>query len=275
MICKKCGRKYEDDMPKCLWCDAPNEGYISPREAAAKNSIQLEKYDIAEHSRRTIFWLKFFFSTNLIFSIYFIGISFTQKNPISDLEFVISQTGLQYIAGALLYAWCVSLFSIFTLHFSNPPIILSSFHVVLLSIQFCFCIYKCAVWIFYVEEEQSRFSKTNFSPDKSMLMPLIPFIGPIFLYLIFKDILTKQKEVLEKNNLECKNIPIQHLQAFAISCFVMQVGFLVVHKPIIWFASVASSYIFLALYIKIIKIISANIVSQQSLYPDDSPQENL
>lgn len=26
MICPKCGRKYEDDMPKCLWCDAPNPG---------------------------------------------------------------------------------------------------------------------------------------------------------------------------------------------------------------------------------------------------------
>ena len=25
MICKKCGREYEDDMPRCLWCDAVNE----------------------------------------------------------------------------------------------------------------------------------------------------------------------------------------------------------------------------------------------------------
>ena len=27
MICPKCKRKYEDDMPKCLWCDAPNPNY--------------------------------------------------------------------------------------------------------------------------------------------------------------------------------------------------------------------------------------------------------
>lgn len=27
MICKKCGRKFDDDMPKCLWCDAPNPKY--------------------------------------------------------------------------------------------------------------------------------------------------------------------------------------------------------------------------------------------------------
>ena len=25
MICKKCGREYEDDMSSCLWCNAPNE----------------------------------------------------------------------------------------------------------------------------------------------------------------------------------------------------------------------------------------------------------
>lgn len=24
MICNKCGKEYEDDMPNCLWCDAPN-----------------------------------------------------------------------------------------------------------------------------------------------------------------------------------------------------------------------------------------------------------
>jgi hypothetical protein len=24
IVCKKCGEKYEDDMPCCLWCDAPN-----------------------------------------------------------------------------------------------------------------------------------------------------------------------------------------------------------------------------------------------------------
>ena len=30
MICKKCGRKFDDDMPKCLWCDAPNPKYETP-----------------------------------------------------------------------------------------------------------------------------------------------------------------------------------------------------------------------------------------------------
>ena len=27
IVCKNCGEKYEDDMPRCLWCDAPNPEY--------------------------------------------------------------------------------------------------------------------------------------------------------------------------------------------------------------------------------------------------------
>ena len=30
MICHKCGKGYEDDMPKCLWCDTPNEEAAAP-----------------------------------------------------------------------------------------------------------------------------------------------------------------------------------------------------------------------------------------------------
>ena len=38
MICPKCGEKYEDDMPRCLWCDAPNPDY-----AAAMELLETEK----------------------------------------------------------------------------------------------------------------------------------------------------------------------------------------------------------------------------------------
>lgn len=43
MICKKCGQHYEDDMLKCLWCDAPNENYVAPEKELrklAKNTQQ-------------------------------------------------------------------------------------------------------------------------------------------------------------------------------------------------------------------------------------------
>ena len=32
MICPKCKRKYEDDMPKCLWCDSPNPNFGNEEE---------------------------------------------------------------------------------------------------------------------------------------------------------------------------------------------------------------------------------------------------
>ena len=43
MICEKCGRRYEDDMPKCLWCDEPNPNYVTedapePENAPVENA---------------------------------------------------------------------------------------------------------------------------------------------------------------------------------------------------------------------------------------------
>lgn len=32
MICPKCGEKYEDDMPRCLWCDTLNPDYTATME---------------------------------------------------------------------------------------------------------------------------------------------------------------------------------------------------------------------------------------------------
>lgn len=32
MICKKCGKEYEDDMPCCLWCDAPTKNITTSQK---------------------------------------------------------------------------------------------------------------------------------------------------------------------------------------------------------------------------------------------------
>ena len=42
MICPKCGEKYEDDMPCCLWCDAPNPDYTGQMPA---NEMTLPETD--------------------------------------------------------------------------------------------------------------------------------------------------------------------------------------------------------------------------------------
>lgn len=47
MICKKCGREYEDDMPKCLWCDAPNDHHVPP-EALPREDLSEESDILAQ-----------------------------------------------------------------------------------------------------------------------------------------------------------------------------------------------------------------------------------
>ena len=87
MICKKCGREYEDDMPKCLWCDAPNESLSSQDEcetSAADSEAQEEAYreslkklvdpelerafdDNVRRGKSAISWTKFQIVINVIF----------------------------------------------------------------------------------------------------------------------------------------------------------------------------------------------------------------
>ena len=74
MICKKCGRKFDDDMPKCLWCDAPNPKYETPdaeaestpeKPKASEPPAKSEKSKKTQppHSKREsgtlVFWLAF------------------------------------------------------------------------------------------------------------------------------------------------------------------------------------------------------------------------
>ena len=44
MICPKCGDEYEDDMPCCLWCDAPNPNY-----GQAGESLEQKAVSVLEH----------------------------------------------------------------------------------------------------------------------------------------------------------------------------------------------------------------------------------
>ena len=87
MICKKCGREYEDDMPKCLWCDAPNESLSSQDECettSADSEAQEEAYkeslkelvdpelerafdDNVRRGKSAISWTKFQIVLNVIF----------------------------------------------------------------------------------------------------------------------------------------------------------------------------------------------------------------
>lgn len=48
IVCKKCGEKYEDDMPRCLWCDAPNPDHPLNRAKVAEQKVDDVAGSVAE-----------------------------------------------------------------------------------------------------------------------------------------------------------------------------------------------------------------------------------
>ena len=60
MICPKCNRKYEDDMPKCLWCDAPNPNYgKDPTAIQEINQVDTPEDEEKSNSHKgtLLFWM--------------------------------------------------------------------------------------------------------------------------------------------------------------------------------------------------------------------------
>ena len=266
MICKKCGGIYDDDMPKCMWCDVPNENPIRPTDAPKAETDLLE---CEVRSKKAIFWLKFFFIVNLVWFSVFI-LTFILYKDFGDFQFTINKIGLAYLAGAILYGWFVSIGSIMTCNFSNPPVIFFSLLIVLLSVVFCICVVKCISWVYSAVQAQRHFSKTIISPDAAAFSSFIPFVFPFAHYFIFRDLLALQKEILKDKSLEYEKI----LNLVPWAGTIVHIGFFVVTDIGIWFISVFLSYILMVCYIKIIRVITTNLSTIHSLTTATSPTAN-
>ena len=157
--------------------------------------------------------------------------------------------------------------SIVTLKFSNPPVIFLSWLDVLLSIVFCICVIKCCSWVYSAVKAQRHFSKTKISPDAAAFSGLIPFVFPFAHYFIFTDLLALQKETIDDKSLEYKKI----LNVVLWGGTIVHIGFFVVTDIGIWFISVFLSYILIACYIKIIRVITTNVRTLHSLTTATSP----
>ena len=241
MICKKCGGIYDDDMQKCMWCDAPNENPDQSTDAQEAETAESALLECEVCSKKAVFWLKFFFIVNLIWLIVFISSNLLYKD-FGDLQFTISQMGFAYIAGSILFSWFVSVMSIVTFKFSNPPVIFLSWLEVLLSVVFCICVIKCCSWVYSAVKAQRHFSKTRISPDAAAFSGLIPFVFPFAHYFIFTDLLALQKETIDDKSLEYKKI----LNVVLWGGTIVHIGFFVVTDIGIWFISVFLSYILIA-----------------------------
>jgi hypothetical protein len=62
-------------------------------------------------------------------------------------------------------------------------------------------------WLYHILRNLRKFTETRFFPKDAAVGSLFPGIGQFMTFFIFKDILTRQKEILEKNGVHSAPIP--------------------------------------------------------------------
>ena len=211
-------------------------------------------------------WLKFFF-VSLVASVAIAWIACLFIDPELRRGFVdFCARGL--LVGAIAFP--------FYLPFIIPPL----FAVVSL----CIAIYKCSRWLIHAEKELNRVSEAKLVPwedvSSALILPLFPFIH----FFILKELLTRQKETLDKNNLESETPPQWALPGILGGGIAIYASFFLIldnRSPALSHISIGCFIAFLILlfasYIKIIRTITANTSALYSL-PDavftaDSPTD--
>ena len=183
MICKKCGRKYNDDMPKCLWCDAPNEGPDNAPETETQTSdeqqsaFNQEEPENVVRGKSAIFWTKIVIVLGVITGI-LSEFAIIVVKPY--LESSVNKAAIQptmFLGTA--FAFLFYLFLVFV------------FCCVLLVAAF-----KSCRWLYNTVKMLRKFTATTFSPIAAAICTLIPGFCGIFDYYIFKDILNRQEKML-------------------------------------------------------------------------------
>ena len=275
MICKKCGREYEDDMPKCLWCDAPNDSKVdssgtNPADGTdPEETVHLTECEIS--SKKAQRWLFFFFLSLLttIAIAWFFSLFFSHLLDNGFLDFFAKWLLLGSIALVAIIE--IPVFIIFYLPFFGPPF----FSI----ISFCIAIYKCSKWQFHAEKELNRYSEVKFVPWKDIVGMLILPLFPFTHFFIFRKLLARQKETLGKNNLESAVPPRWVLPGIFGGGIAVYVSFLLMlcdgsalnHTAVACF--IAFSIILFASYIKTIRAITANTRALNSLTTNDAPRD--
>lgn len=158
MICPKCGDKYEDDMPRCLWCDAPNPNYGRVVEAECKvgsvqkrNQGEINGFDYLEHSDEVDFAQRT--SGFVVFKV-------------AKFEFVKTVVGMLFCLGTFLFS-VAAMFFVEELK-SLWPLWL------LVSVSFAVCIFILSRTVLAVKWCKDKFilktlyGETELSFDKSV-----------------------------------------------------------------------------------------------------------
>lgn len=210
-------------------------------------------------------WLKFFF-LSLIASVAIAWIASLFIDPELRRGFV--DFCARWLVAAIAFP--------FYLPFIIPPL----FAIVSL----CIAIFNCSKWLIHAEKELNRVSEAKLVPwedvSSALILPLFPFTH----FFIFKELLTRQKETLDKNNLESAVPPQWALPGILGGGIAAYASFFLIlsnRSPAISHISIGCFIAFLILlfasYVKIIRTITANTSALYSL-PDavftaDSPTD--
>ena len=273
MICKKCGREYDDDMPKCLWCDAPNDGMDEATEVQSSAAEPAESATSKSEERASlaITWLKIFFIGFLIFFV---------STEISVLSFSTEPFSEKILKGFLV-SWLFAPFTPFLLLKINSILDLLAFgsvlNFMLLSIHVTIIlgvtVYKFCAWLYDTVKAQRRFTETKVLPWQTIFYNLIPFVGPSYNQFVFKDLLKNQKETLERNGLAYKGLPRWVLPVISGLGSAVQIVFVIgIFAARGIFAlrviSLVLGIVVFIAYIKAIRTISENAQALESIQSD-------
>ena len=271
MICKKCGRVYGDDMPKCLWCDAPNDNKVDPSGTSPADGTEPEETaalsECEIRAGNALRWLKIFFFSLLtsVIIAWVVSLFFDPSLKNGFVDFCARWLLFGGILAVLsLYSIIGIPFFFFFLPFIGPPLFTIT--------SLCIAIYKCSKWLFHAEKELNQFSEVKYVPwndvDHALILPLFPFTH----FFIFKELLTRQKETLDKNNLESETPPQWALPGILGGGIAIYASFFLIlsnKSPAISHISIGCFIAFVILlfasYIKIIRTITANTSALNSL----------
>ena len=210
-------------------------------------------------------WLKFFF-VSLVASVAIAWIACLFINPELRRGFV--DFCARWLVAAIAFP--------FYLPFIIPPLYAI--------VSLCIAIFNCSKWLIHAEKELNRVSEAKFVPwedvSSALILPLFPFTH----FFIFKELLMRQKETLDRNNLESETPPQWALPGILGGGIAIYASFFLIlsnKSPAISHISIGCFIAFLILlfasYIKIIRTITANTSALYSL-PDavftaDSPTD--
>ena len=246
MICKKCGREYDDDMPKCLWCDAPREGeppqttllcevYKDSPEKLVNPELEQALTDNIYRGKSTISWIKMMMVVNII------GL-FVELKTIGIIN-----------AGIEAQKVNVPLNN----QFFGALFILIGF-LLFMAIPLCLFFWKNWSWIYHAQKEQSLFTESFFAPWGAVLCYFLPVVN----YFVIKDLIKNQCQTLTTFGCKAKQVSNKFLVGFLIITIVAVIcnfiGYRNSYSDADLIIGTITWFIFIICYLKFIKTVMEN-----------------